>query len=394
MIIQSQDKIRVVMLGDYPLDNTQIRGGVQAVLAYLVKGLAQIEKVDLHVVRFKYPKWTGPDRMVRNGVTIHFLPPPPSLERARNHKTYQVSLNAKLAEIRPHLIHAQDATTHAYVALRSSYPTVVTAHGVRREDGKYYGSLGRRLRNYFDSWVVERHIMTHVRYLIATGHYVTDYFAGQLRPDIQVYYIWNAVDESFFNLVNATDGHTILFAGRVLPRKRVLDVVQAFAQIASQDPVAQLRIVGECQTELVYVESVRNLIRKAHLEDRIHLTGAIPDISQEFKVCDMLVLPSIEETSPMVIAQAMAAGKPVVATRVGAVAEMLGEGERGCLVDVGDVNGLAQAMLRLLGDPALRARLGQAGREFAVENHRMEMVAQRTCEVYQAVMANEQRSGA
>jgi glycosyltransferase involved in cell wall biosynthesis len=393
-MIRAQDLIRVVMLGNYPLDDSQIRGGVQAVLAFLVKGLSQINELDVHIIRFKPLQWTGPDQIRQNNVTIHFLPIPPRFERLRNHRTYQISLNAELAKIRPSLLHAQDATTHAYVALKSGYPTVVTAHGVRREDGKYYGSLGRRIRNYYDSWVIERYIMSRSRYLIATGHYVTDYFKHLLRPDIKIHYIWNAVDESFFNLIDSGNGSTILFAGRVLPRKCVLELVQAFTQIAQQIPLVHLRIVGECNTEPAYVESVRSLIRRSNLENRIHLTGAMPDISNEFADCSFLVLPSIEETSPMVIAQAMAARKPVVATRVGAIAEMLGKEERGLLINVGDVNGLAQAMLKLIEDPALRVNLGQAGRRFAEENHRIEVVAQRTFEVYQGIVTEERHCDA
>ncbi len=94
----------------------------------------------------------------------------------------------------------------------------------------------------------------------------------------------------------------------------------------------------------------------------------------------------------MVIAQAMASGKPVVATHVGSVAEMIGEeGERGLLVNVGGVDELAGAMLRLLQDAALRMRLGQAGHTFARENYLPDSVARRVHEVYVNVVATERR---
>ena len=89
----------------------------------------------------------------------------------------------------------------------------------------------------------------------------------------------------------------------------------------------------------------------------------------------------------MVIAQAMAAGKPIVATRVGGIPEMVGEaGERGFLVNVGDVDGLAQGMLRLLQDPVLQTQIGQAGQAFAREHYHQDRVAQRTYEVYQHIV--------
>jgi glycosyltransferase involved in cell wall biosynthesis len=390
---QRRRVMRVAMMGEFPLDSTKIRGGVQAVIAYLVKGLAQIDGLQVHVLTLRHPNWTGPDTIEQNGVTVHLLPIFPPLERLRNYRTYLANLKAKLAQIRPDVVHAQDSTSHAYVALRCGYPAVVTAHGVRCEDGKYYGSLGRRLRNYFDSWIVERYIMRHVRHLIVTGLYVSNYFKPLFRPDVQIHHIPNAIDESFFDLTDTSDGRTILYAGRVIPRKRTHDVVQAFAQVAPQVPSARLRVVGECTTEVAYVKSVRNLIRQANLQDRIQMTGAISDISREFAGGDFLVLSSAEETSPMVIAQAMAAGKPVIATRVGGVPEMVGEdGTRGFLIDVGDVDGLVLAMLRLLQEPELRTRMGQSAHQFAVENHRLETVAQRTFKVYQNVTAWEKHS--
>jgi glycosyltransferase involved in cell wall biosynthesis len=206
-----------------------------------------------------------------------------------------------------------------------------------------------------------------------------------------VYYVPNAIDESFFDLESTSDGQTILFAGRVMPRKRVMELVQAFAKVIQQAPSARLRIAGECCSEGHYVEGIRGFIQEAKLEDCVHLLGALSEeaILREFAGCDVLALPSIQETTPMVIAQAMAAGKPVVATSVGGVAEMVSDGETGFLVDVGDVNALADALLRLLRDPSLRVRIGQSGHSFAIENYHADTVARRTYAVYQKVGTTE-----
>jgi glycosyltransferase involved in cell wall biosynthesis len=383
--------MKVAIVGDYPLDSTRIRGGVQAAFAYLVKGLSRIDGLRIHVLTFRRPGWTGPDQVEQNGVILHLLPPIPRFERIRNYRTYQSILNKKLAQIQPQVVHAQNTDAHAYVAIRSSYPTVVTAHGIRREDGKHYGALGQRVRGYFDSMLVERFVVRHVRYLIAISRYVTSYYSSQFRSDLQVYYVPNAVDARFFQLVDTSDGGTILFAGRVTPLKRVMDLVQAFAKIAQQVPAAQLCIAGECDSERSYVESVRGFIQRANLGDRVHLLGALAEdaILDEFARCDVLALSSVQENLPLVIAQAMAAGKPVVATRVGGVAEMVSDGETGFLVDVGDIDELASALLHLLQDPALRARMGQAGRGLAVKHYYVDTVAQRTHDVYRQVAALE-----
>lgn len=382
--------MRVAIVGSFPLDSNRIEGGVQSAFAYLVNGLRQIDDLEIHILTFGGRDLKGVDRLEQDGVTIHLLPSFPRFEMAKNFRTYQTVLNEKLAQIRPSVVHAQDATDHAYVALRSGYPTVVTVHGVRREDGKYVGSWRVRLRNYVYSLLIERSIMRKTRHLIAISRYVTTYYTKLLRPNVQVYYVPNAIDASFFDLAksaNGSDSQTILYAGRVIPRKRVLDLVQAFAKIAQQAPGAQLRIAGEYNSEREYAEAIRNFNQTANLEDRVHLLGPLAetDILHEFAACDLLALPSAQETTPMVIAQAMAAGKPVVATPVGGVAEMVCDGETGFLVQVGDIDGLAAALRRLLENPSLRMAVGQASYKFANENYRASAVARRTYDVYQKI---------
>ena len=387
--------MRIALVGVFPIDEIQIRGGVQAANNYLVKGLSKIVDLEIHVLTFKPQDWMRPDRIKQDNVSIHLLPPPPRFERLRNYWTYQDILNKVLAQIQPNLVHAQEAAADAYVALRSGYPTVVTIHGIRGEDAKYYSSWSKRLRFYFDSIVIERYVMRHVRHLIAISRYVTDYFATLFRPDLKIYGIPNAINERFFTLSGASRGQVVLFAGRVTPLKRVMDLIQAFGRVVQQIPSAQFRLAGDCSTEPSYVESVRSWIRQANLGEHIHLLGELSQeaILTEFAECNLVALSSSQENAPMVIAQAMAAGKPVVATRVGGVAEMVGKGgERGVLVDVSDVEGLSAAMLRLLQDPKLQARLGQAGHAFALENYHQDRVARRTYEVYQNIVATEQRT--
>lgn len=381
--------MRVVIVGDYPLDPTRIWGGVEAAFIYLVRELCQIDSLEVHLVTLSNASNAGREIADPSGATLHLLPPFPRFEFARNFQTYQGHFNRKLAQLRPDVVHAQGAADHAYVALRSGYPTVVTVHGVQSAESKFQLSWRHRARKWLYGRLIERYNLRHTRHLVAIGQYVADYFARELRPDVQVYLVPNAIDGSFFKPAFNPTGQTILFAGRVIQRKRPLDLVQAFAKIAAQVPQAHLRLAGEYSSEAAYGESVRNFIEQSGCKDRIHLLGGLSEdaVLAEFANCDILALPSSQETTPMVIAQAMAAGKPVVATPVGGVAEMVHHSETGFLVEVGDIDGLAEALLCLLNETPLRQRLGQAGYQFAVENYRADSVARRTYDVYQKIAA-------
>jgi glycosyltransferase involved in cell wall biosynthesis len=382
--------MRVAVVGDYPLDHSRLRGGVQAAFAYLVQGLAEIEELELHVLTMKPSRDSDPEKK-SDRFTVHLLDAYPRLERLRNYRTYQSTLNHKLAEIRPAVIHAQGTDNHGYVAVRSGYPTAITVHGIRSEDRKHLGSIGERLRGLFDGLVVERYIMRHVRHLIAISPYVTSYFARVLPPDVSVYHIPNAISRSYFELSDSTSSFNVLFAGRVIPRKRVLDLVHAFVEVVKNVPSAQLRIAGECKSEPAYAAAVNNAIIEANLQTHVHLLGPLTEkaVLEEFGKCALLALPSSQETTPMVIAQAMAARKPVVATAVGGIPGMIQDGETGFLLSAGDINGISAAILRLLEDPMLRARFGHAAYAVAKANYHVDAVARHTFEVYQRIAAQE-----
>jgi glycosyltransferase involved in cell wall biosynthesis len=387
------ERIKVVMLGAYPLDASHLRGGVQAAYAYLVKGLVRTQALDLHILTFKPSGYQGPDQIQQNNLTLHLLPSYPRFERLRNYSNYQRIINKKLLQIQPDLIHAQDAGADALVAIRSGLPTVITIHGIRWEDGKHYSSLLKKLRVYFDSLLTEQYTVRHADYLIAISPYVTRYFKNLLRPSVKVFDVPNAIDERFFLLDSEPVEPVILFAGRVIPRKRVLDLVQAFAKIQQKIPNARLHIAGEIKSEPGYVETIRKWVQAAQLNDKVSFLGPLSEeaVYSEFAHCCLLALPSAQETAPMVIAQAMAAGKPIIATPVGGVKEMVGEdNSRGLLVDIGDIDGLSAAMLFLLQNPRLQKEMGQCGKLFSQKNYHLESVAQRTNAIYHSIVHKEQ----
>jgi len=387
--------IRVALIGDFPSRPDRLGGGVQAAFVYLVRGLVEIDDLEVHVLTFGDPAADATLPPPVPGATFHRLPPFRRFEFARDFRSYQRAIDAVLATIEPDVVHAQGATDHAYVALRTGLPVVITVHGVQGEDRRHQPTLATRLRKRLYAATIERSNLRHTRYLIAIGRYVTDYFAQVLAPDVRVFRIANAVDASFFGLDHRPSGGRVLFAGRVNRRKRPLDLVRAFARVAPLVPKAELRLAGDLLSEPDTVAELRRSIVDLGLADRVQLLGSLAEaeVLAEFAQADLLVLPSGQETTPMVIAQAMAVGLPVVATDVGGVAEMVEVDRTGLLVEVGDVDGLAAAMARILNEPATAAAMGAAGRAVALASYTQAAVSAATADVYRT-MAREAESKA
>jgi glycosyltransferase involved in cell wall biosynthesis len=175
---------------------------------------------------------------------------------------------------------------------------------------------------------------------------------------------------------------TYLFAGRLLETKGVGELMEAFVLAADRVPGAVLQFAGAGPEE----GALRERAASAGLTDRVRFLGALPhaEALDAIAAADVFVLPSHGEGSPLSVTEALALGTPVIGTRVGAIPDLLGED--GLLVDAGDVNGLADAMVRLAQDGPLRDALVARGRAHVRERYTWPVIAAETVRVYREAL--------
>jgi glycosyltransferase involved in cell wall biosynthesis len=170
----------------------------------------------------------------------------------------------------------------------------------------------------------------------------------------------------------------VLLASRLVAMKGVETAIRAMAKL--QPGVARLRIVGSGREPLQrYLDG---LVRELGVEDRVEFAGAVPpgEIAREFQDADLFMLPTEYEAFGIAFVEAMAAGLPVLATRVGGVPAVVPDGEAGVLLEPRDVDGFARVLGEMAADPARRERMGAAGRArarrlYALEERLGELVA-------------------
>jgi glycosyltransferase involved in cell wall biosynthesis len=161
----------------------------------------------------------------------------------------------------------------------------------------------------------------------------------------------------------APDDVLIGAVGRIHPRKDLETFVRAAALVAAQIPRARFVVVGaaEGEAERAYQARLWALAETAGLAGRFRFAGARRDIPAVMKALDLFVLASRHEGFGRVVAEAMAAGRPVVVTREGAPPELVEEERFGLCANPGDAADFAEKLLRLLGQPeAARAMAGRA----------------------------------
>lgn len=163
----------------------------------------------------------------------------------------------------------------------------------------------------------------------------------------------------------STRPFTLCHASNFRPLKRIDDVIHTFARVraATSQPV-RLLLIGEGPERAPSEELVRHLGLSAAVE----FLGFQQTLAPAFADSDVFLLPSQSESFGLAALEAQSCGLPVVASRVGGLPEVIREGETGFLRPVGDVAGMAEAVLSLLHDPDRHARMRQAARQSAVQH--------------------------
>ena len=151
---------------------------------------------------------------------------------------------------------------------------------------------------------------------------------------------------------------------QMAPRKRQEDFLRAAVIVQQSVPNSFFLLVGG-DLDTSYARSIQKLSQDLGVSERTVWLGFYHPISEVFKALNLLVLPSVQESTPLVIIEAMAACRPVVATAVDGVPELIVDGVTGFLVPPKSPPDLAQAIIRILQDPQLAEAMGLAGRQRA-----------------------------
>jgi glycosyltransferase involved in cell wall biosynthesis len=174
---------------------------------------------------------------------------------------------------------------------------------------------------------------------------------------------------------------TLLCIGRLAPQKGQLLLLDALAALRRERPDARLVLAGDGPMR----ETIERRIRDRGLESAVRITGWIGEaaVRDELSHCRGLVQPSFAEGLPVVMMEALATGRPVVATTIAGVPELVRDGENGWLVTAGSVDELVEAMRELLDTPAPQLdEMGQRGRQLVWRRHDSEQEAARLGELF------------
>jgi glycosyltransferase involved in cell wall biosynthesis len=182
--------------------------------------------------------------------------------------------------------------------------------------------------------------------------------------------------------------------GRLSPEKGIEWFLAAAALVARGEPNVGFAVVGDAVLgDVDYARRLARMVRELGLGERTLLTGFAERAADVMRALDLVVVPSDAEPFGRVTIEAMASGKPVVATKTGGSPEIVIDWETGLLVPPRDPAAIAEAVLRLLRQPGMAASMGAEGRRQATERFSIEEHGRTIRRLYEGLLQGGQSGG-
>jgi glycosyltransferase involved in cell wall biosynthesis len=217
---------------------------------------------------------------------------------------------------------------------------------------------------------------------------------GKNPPALRVSVVRNGVDLKLFSpnghgtrmrqeLGYPSDELLVGTISNLRPEKGYRTLLEAVPEIVQKIPQARFLIVGTGELE----EELKRTVQEMGLASYVTFLGRRADIAELLGAMDLMVLPSVSESLPNVVLEAMSAGCPVVASAVGGCGELIQDGVTGMLLPPGQAPALSAAVVKLLRDPHLRQQIGRAARSWAEQEFDIFVSVKRLEDVYEGMLA-------
>lgn len=361
-------------------------GGSQRQIQHLLAGLDR-DRWEPELAYFRSDSFLV-EAIRRSGVPVHYLP-----KRSRFDIRFVLAFTRLLRRRNYALVHAFSVTAEIWsVVARTLCGRAPVLVASERSFGSDKGA---------GYWLLKRMVVARSAAVIANSRAGARSTARHTRmPEARFAVIGNGVEtpapmsaverDALRRAIGAPAGRTVgLFVGRLVQAKNLPCLVEAVASLPPGDR-PWIAMAGEGPMRA----ALHDQIEAAGVTDSVRLLGEVENAAQLMQVADFLVLPSHFEGQSNALLEAMAAGCPVIASRVGGTPELVEHGCTGLLFPPGDASALARAMAGLAADPKLRRQLADAGREFVARHHSATALAAATSAVYERCLAADGSSTA
>ncbi|TRZ52413.1 MAG: glycosyltransferase family 1 protein [Dehalococcoidia bacterium] len=291
------------------------------------------------------------------------------------------SLSKIIKTVRPDIVHAQShlfLTTYSAInqAFRCKIPSIITVHGMLAKRTLPI-NLVQQIYLYTMS---SSGFKKATKIICLTRSDANEVIKYNCKPE-KVRIVPNGVNTEVFKPSSFEEKKNLIgWIGRFVPEKGLKYLVDALNIMAGQNRKSKFILIGDGPQ----MSKVIRMVNRYGLSDRTFFTGQLPHkkIHEIMSKASIFVLPSIKEGMPITLLEIMASGKPVVASDISGINDVLTHGKNGLLVPPCNAERLAEAVLMLMNDQKLRKSLGENARQLMVEKYNWDLVAEKIEEIY------------
>lgn len=374
--------MELVLAGTYPFLNEEPVGGAAMVLRRLERGLEMINNdISVRIITRSNnckKKWL-------NHENKYFVKIPKFKLGSIYLSTYPLNAKKLLQSINFDVINSH-SIDFAYYSIENSKKVLFTLHGITWEEKNFKSWYKQPGWNFF--YVKRLHkLLDKLKYFVSINPYAKKMIKE--KTDAKIFDIENPVDEIYFDIENRSDKFRFLYLGSIGKRKNLLTLIKALPIVKNEVDKFHLHVCGKINDESYY-EKIEKYIDKKNLEEHVELHGLInkEEKLKQFSKMNFLILPSLQETAPLVISEAFAAGKPVIASNLCGIPYMIGNDKRGLLVDPKNEKDIAKKIIYLLQNNSVSKKMGEKAKLYARKKNHPKVVAKKYIKAYRFINNN------
>jgi len=362
--------------------------GLYSHTSNLIRELSKMPGIDLHVVNI-VDDAAQESKTQRSGrYTSHYVTYSNSRFGFVRGLVNISNIRKKILDVSPDIVHVQSVgyTILASLLLKRKYPIVCTVHSLVARDYKmaewagFLEHINRKIMAFLENTIILRSLTDVIVVSPKMRELIED------KSNAKMYIIPNGIDpQEVRDIAPRSVKHpSVLYVGRLTKRKGIDVLLKAMPEIIRSIPQTSLLVLGTGPQE----DELRRLVDDVGMGKNVNLLGFISGGEKYayYKSADVCVVPSIDyDYAPIVLSEAMFCGKPIVASGVGGIPQIVDDKKTGLLVKPNDVDELADRIIVLLRDKKLRDRMGEAGRK-KMMNFTWDRIASKTIGVYGKVI--------
>lgn len=374
--------MKILLFSILPKDLNNIKGGVESATIGLLDGLKGSKN---KVLVYSLSKTTNHIIAYSSNIRIEY------------HKANSFSLEylfygrkkimRLIGEFKPDIIHIEGNGPYLNIFKKiKNIPIIITPHAIFTEELKYKKTLFSKIK-FILKKCIERHLIKKFKNFIFISDYNKHFYSSLFNiNEITHITIPNPVNASFYQNTTKKYNNILIYVGAINRRKNILSLLKALDVLYNKGFVFKLNVCGGF-TEEDYKDEVMSFLNNNSISKNVIIHGfkSPSEVISLYNDSSLFVLPSLQETLPISICEALAAGCPVIATNVGGVNELVIHGRNGFIYEPKDMNELVMHLSNFQNGSYDYTAIANNAREFSIR-FKPEVVAQKTIEFYKSIL--------